>query len=203
MKPNAALAAMAVPGDNPVKAIVFDCFGVLYIDKKQHLLQSLSPSIAVELHDIFQQGNYGLLSREEYLKAATSLTGQTPEEFELASVGGFRLNDELIAKVKELKQSYKIGLLSNIGRGWIDDFFDTHQLRDLFDAVVLSGEEGIAKPHPSIYELAASRLDVETGECVMIDDVQENCAGADAAGMRAIHYVSNEQCLAELQSLLS
>lgn len=193
---NEAGAVMAAPG---IKAVVFDCFGVLYIDKRQNLLQSLSPSVAVQLHDIFQQGNYGLLSREEYIKAATALTGQTPEEFEAASAGGFRLNEELIAKVKELKRSYKVGLLSNIGRGWIDDFFDKHQLHDLFDAVVLSGEEGIAKPHPQIYELIAERMGVKPNECVMIDDLQENCAGADAVGMKAIHYISNDQCLAELE----
>lgn len=95
-----------------------------------------------------------------------------------------------------------MGLLSNIGRGWIDDFFDKHQLHDLFDAVVLSGEEGIAKPHPRIYELIAERLGVKPSECVMIDDLPENCAGADAAGMRSIFYVSNEQCLDELSALI-
>lgn len=190
---------MAAPD---IKAVVFDCFGVLYIDSRQNLLQSLPPSTAVELHDIFQQGNYGLLSREEYIKAATSLTGQTPEEFETASETGYRLNEPLIAKIQELKQSYKMGLLSNIGRGWIDDFFDKHQLHDLFDAVVLSGEEGIAKPHPRIYELIAERLGVKPSECVMIDDLPENCAGADAAGMRSIFYVSNEQCLDELSALI-
>lgn len=185
------------------KAVIFDCFGVLYIDKRQNMLQSLPPSVAVELHDIFQQGNYGLLSREEYVKAATSLTGQTAEEFVAASAGGYRLNEELIAKVRELKKSYKVGLLSNIGRGWIEDFFNEHQLHDLFDAVVLSGEEGVAKPHPQIYELASERLGVKLSECVMIDDVQENCAGADAVGMKSIYYVSNKQCLADLEKYTS
>lgn len=185
------------------KAVIFDCFGVLYIDKRQNMLQSLPPSVAVELHDIFQQGNYGLLSREEYVKAATSLTGQTAEEFVAASAGGYRLNEELIAKVRELKKSYKVGLLSNIGRGWIEDFFNEHQLHDLFDAVVLSGEEGVAKPHPQIYELASERLGVKLSECVMIDDVQENCAGADAVGMKSIYYVSNKQCLADLEQYTS
>ena len=200
MRPKEGRADMAAP---VTKAVIFDCFGVLYIDKRQNMLQSLPPSVAVELHDIFQQGNYGLLSREEYVKAATSLTGQTAEEFVAASAGGYRLNEELIAKVRELKKSYKVGLLSNIGRGWIEDFFNEHQLHDLFDAVVLSGEEGVAKPHPQIYELASERLGVKLSECVMIDDVQENCAGADAVGMKSIYYVSNKQCLADLEQYTS
>lgn len=191
---------MAAPD---ISAVVFDCFGVLYLDTRQNMLQNLPPEVAVELHDIFQQGNYGLLSREEYIKAVTTLTGQTPDEFIEVSTGGYRLNDKLIAKIRELKPHYKVGLLSNIGRGWIDDFFDKHQLHDLFDAVVLSGEEGIAKPHPRIYELVAERLGVPLGECVMIDDLQENCAGADAVGMKTIHFKTNEQCLAELETHLA
>lgn len=181
-----------------IKAIIFDCFGVLYINSRQSLLDSLPPEIALDLHDIFQQGNHGLLSREEFTKAATSLTGQTVEEFEAANVGGYRLNEELISKIHELKSTHKVALLSNIGRGWINDFFDKHQLHDLFDTVVLSGEEGVVKPQARIYELTAERLDVETSECVMIDDIQANCAGADAVGMKSIHFETNKQCLDEL-----
>lgn len=191
---------MAAPD---IKAVVFDCFGVLYLDTQQNLLQSLPPEVAVELHDIFQQGNYGLLSREEYIKASTALTGQTPAEFVEASTGGYRLNEELVAKIRDLKPHYKIGLLSNIGRGWIDEFFDAHQLHNLFDAVVLSGEEGIAKPHPRIYELISARLEVSPNECLLIDDLPENCSGADAVGMKAICYTSNNQCLVELETHLA
>lgn len=191
---------MAAPD---IKAVVFDCFGVLYFDPRQSILQSLPPSVAVELHDIFQQNNYGLLIKEEYIKAATSLTGQSPQEFEEMSSGGYRLNTELIEKIHELKGKYKVGLLSNIGRGWIDSFFDEHQLHELFDAVVLSGEEGVVKPQPRIYEISAERLGVALGECVLIDDSVDNCAGADIVGMKAIHYVSNAACLSELDSYLS
>ena len=191
---------MAVQG---IKAVIFDCFGVLYFDPRESVLQGLDPSVAVELHDIFQQNNYGLLSREEYIAAATALTGQTPEAFEEMSSGGYRLNTRLIETINDLKHSYKVGLLSNIGRGWIDDFFDKHQLHDLFDAVVLSGEVGIVKPQPQIYEMIAERLNVEPDECVFIDDSPENCAGADAVGMKAIHYKTNDQCLAELQEYVA
>lgn len=181
-----------------IKAIVFDCFGVLYINSRQSLLDSLPSDIALDLHDIFQQGNHGLLSREEFIQAATTLTGQTAEEFEAANVGGYRLNNDLVSKIQDLKSTYKVALLSNIGRGWINDFFDKHQLHDLFDTVVLSGEEGVVKPQARIYELTAERLGVEPSECVMIDDIQANCAGADAVGMKSILFETNEQCLGEL-----
>jgi len=194
---------MAALGTKPIKAVIFDCFGVLHFDPRQNILQSLPPRVAVELHDIFQQNNYGLLSKEEYIAAATALTGQTPAEFEEMSRSGYRLNTELVEKIHELKGKYKVGLLSNIGRGWIDSFFDEHQIHELFDAVVLSGEEGVVKPQPRIYEIAAERLSVELDECVLIDDSVDNCAGAEAVGMKSIHFVSSGQCLAELETYLS
>lgn len=191
---------MAAPA---VKAIIFDCFGVLYLDVKQSLLNTVPEKQAEQLADVFMQNNYGMMSREEYVMIVAEITGMTVKEFEDFTAFEHRLNTVLVDKIRTLKKDYKIGLLSNIGRGWIQEFFNTHEMHDLFDEVVLSGEEGIAKPHPHIYELMSSRLGVDESECVMIDDIEANCAGADAAGMRSIHFQTNRQCLRELDKMLA
>jgi putative hydrolase of the HAD superfamily len=90
---------------------------------------------------------------------------------------------------RTLKPQYKIGLISNIGQGWIQDFFDENQLHELFDVVVMSGVEGITKPNPLIYERAAERMGVSPNESLFIDDRPENCDGAQAIGMRSLLYV--------------
>jgi len=185
------------------RAVIFDCFGVLYLDAKQSLLNTLPAERAQELADIFQQNNYGLLSRDEYVKAAVQVSDMSEQKFVEFVAAEHRLNTVLIDEIKRLKSDYKIGLLSNIGRGWIDDFFSKNQLHDLFDTVVLSGEEGITKPHPDIFRLIATRLNVAPEQCVMIDDIADNCAGADAAGMRSIEFRSNPQTLKELGELLT
>lgn len=188
---------------NDIKAIIFDCFGVLYVNSKQSLLEILPAGQAQELKDVYQQADHGYLSRDEYLAAASQVTGKTVAELEAFIKSEHRLNKELGDHiVSELHPRYKIGMLSNIGRGWVDSFFDANQIHDLFDAVVLSGEEGITKPHPRIFEIMAERLGVKPYECVMIDDIEGNCAGADAVGMKAIHYTSNQQVIADLDSLL-
>ena len=41
------------------------------------------------------------------------------------------------------------------------------------------------KPQPEIYRLAAERLEVAPEECLFVDDLRENCEGAEAVGMTA------------------
>lgn len=186
-----------------IKAIIFDCFGVLYVDAHESFAAEF-PSVAQELSDVNQQADYGMIDRQDYVKAVAQLTGATPESV-VSFVNGEHEFNKVLGDyiVSELHSHYKIGMLSNIGRGWINSFFDINQLDNLFDAVVLSNEEGITKPHPRIYEITAERLGVEPYECVMIDDIEANCAGADAVGMHAIQYLSTRQTIAELKKLLA
>jgi putative hydrolase of the HAD superfamily len=187
-----------------IKAVIFDCFGVLYVDSKQSLLESISAERVQELRDIYQQSDHGFLGRDEYLQAVATISGKSVAEIEGFIASEHRFNEQLGDYiVSSLRPNYKIGMLSNIGRGWIDDFFDKNQIHDLFDAVTLSGEEGITKPHPRIYEIMAERLGVKPEQCIMIDDIPENCAGADAVGMKAIHYTSNQQVITDLKKLLA
>lgn len=187
---------MAAPG---IRAVIFDCFGVLYTDSKQSLLDIVPRERRRELQDLFTSNNYGYFGRGDYLRQVAAIVGRTEAEVTDYIAHEHHLNAALVTLIGEqLKGEYKIGLLSNIGREWIEDFFSRHQLHELFDEVVLSGEEGITKPHPAIFELMASRLGLDPSECVMIDDIAENCAGAEMADMQAIHYVSNRQLLEEL-----
>ncbi len=90
------------------------------------------------------------------------------------------------------------GLLSN---SWGNHDYPP-LITDLFDAVTVSGAEGMRKPDPAIYRLAAERLGVDPSLCVFVDDVETNCAGAEAVGMRAIHHTDADATIAELGSIL-
>lgn len=111
---------------------------------------------------------------------------------------GQELNSELIDFISNsLRPSYKIGLLSNIDRKWIDNFFEKHQLKDLFDTVIVSGDEGITKPDPVIYQRMCVKLGAKPDSCIMIDDLKENCIGAESIGMQSILFTSNEKLFEE------
>jgi putative hydrolase of the HAD superfamily len=76
-----------------------------------------------------------------------------------------------------------------------------YELESLFDDLVVSGEVGLRKPQPEIYELAASKAGVPPQACVMIDDFEHNAVAARAVGMHAIHHTDVDATLAELEQL--
>ena len=75
-------------------------------------------------------------------------------------------------------------------------------LPDVFDAIVLSGEVGLAKPDVRIFLLTAGKLGVEPADCVFVDDLIGNVRGAVAAGMVGVHHRRADATLAELAALL-
>jgi putative hydrolase of the HAD superfamily len=185
-----------------IKAIVFDCFGVLYLGAHR-ALEERWPKHATELDNLTRQLDYGYMDKDEYCRVAADIVGSTAQKIEDILKSEHTLNSPLITYIeKELKPKYKIAMVSNIGRGWIQNMFDEYLLENVFDVVVQSGDEGVTKPHPQIFELCAERLDLDTDQCVMVDDLPENIAGADAAGMRGIVYGNLRDLQKELAELL-
>jgi epoxide hydrolase-like predicted phosphatase len=72
---------------------------------------------------------------------------------------------------------------------------------ELFDVVVISGEVGLRKPQPEIYQLAASRLGYAPEECVFVDDLAPNIRGAATTGMLGILHRDPEVTIDELEAL--
>jgi epoxide hydrolase-like predicted phosphatase len=89
-----------------------------------------------------------------------------------------------------------------VSNSWSTSHYDRAMLEQIFDQLVISAEVGLHKPQPEIYRLAASRLELEPGECVFVDDLRENCEGAEAVGMIAVRHRSADQTLARLEELL-
>ncbi len=90
----------------------------------------------------------------------------------------------------------RTGLLSNAGGCGRPEW------PELFDAVVLSGLAGVAKPDEVAYRLVAERLGVEPARCVFVDDLRRNVLGAVAAGMTGVHHTSVDATLGELEVLI-
>jgi len=113
---------------------------------------------------------------------------------------GMGPDEAMIEAVKTAKRSgVRTGLISN---SWGRGRYDRDVFPQLFDGVVISGEVGLHKPEPEIFHLGAERIGVPAGECVFVDDLKENCAGAEAVGMSAILHRGAERTLPELERLL-
>ena len=112
---------------------------------------------------------------------------------------GMKPLDVMIAAVRNLRKAgVKTGLVSN---SWSTAHYDRALLDELFDAVLISGDLGMHKPEPEIYRLAAERVGTAPGACVFVDDLRENCEGAEALGMTAIRHREPEQTIARLSEL--
>ena len=96
--------------------------------------------------------------------------------------------EENIELVRRLRPAYRVGLLSNADRSLEERLRDGLRLDRLFDAVVVSGVVGIAKPDPRAYLLAAERLGLPPEACVFIDDAPRNVEAAREVGMTAIRF---------------
>jgi len=89
--------------------------------------------------------------------------------------------------VRALRPRYKLSVLSNADAA-LRGRLAREGLHDLFDDIVVSAEVGLAKPEPEVFHLAASRLGLAAGECVFVDDWDQNVAAAREVGMTAVLY---------------
>jgi HAD superfamily hydrolase (TIGR01509 family) len=69
--------------------------------------------------------------------------------------------------------------------------------------VVDSAFVGMRKPDREIYELSVRGFGdgVEMSDCVFVDDSADNCAGAEACGMRAVQYTGDGSVAAVREAL--
>ncbi len=112
---------------------------------------------------------------------------------------GLRPDEEMIAAVRAAGAAgIRTGLVSN---SWGLGIYDRAPI-DIFDEAVISGEVGMHKPQPEIYLLACERLAVAPADAVFVDDLRENCAGAEAVGMRAILHRTTGETVAALEDFL-
>jgi putative hydrolase of the HAD superfamily len=112
---------------------------------------------------------------------------------------GMKPLDSMVEAVRQLRSSGLLtGLVSN---SWSTAHYDRTLLAELFDTVVISAEVRMHKPQPEIYRLAAERLGVEPAACLFVDDLKENCEGAEAVGMTAIRHRTAPETIVRLSEL--
>jgi putative hydrolase of the HAD superfamily len=113
---------------------------------------------------------------------------------------GMSPDDEMLAAVRRAKQAgVRTGLISN---SWGRGRYDRTRFPELFDGTVISGEVGIRKPMPEIYEMGARAIGLSPPECVFVDDLPGNLKPARELGMATVHHRSAAETVPELERLL-
>jgi putative hydrolase of the HAD superfamily len=102
--------------------------------------------------------------------------------------------DDVLPALARLKPRYRLGLLTN--------GFSDHQRRKIagaqiggwFDAIVVSGDQGICKPDPAPFRAVLAQLGAESESAWMVgDSLQSDVQGAQNVGMKAVWVNRNEK----------
>lgn len=109
--------------------------------------------------------------------------------------------EELLDRLADERE---IGLITNGPERAQLDKLERLGWTDRFDAVVISGRLGTAKPDPAPFREACDRLEVDPADIVHVGDHPEHdIAGARSVGATAIHVVEGECSTRDEQMVLS
>lgn len=189
-----------------IRALIFDCFGVLITDALQQIRSELmreDPEAAREVSDIVAANNRGLMEPAESSRQIAALMGITIGDLRDRIGRGEERNEALFAQISLYRASYKTALLSNIAGSSLTRRFPAGELEKYFDLVAASAEIGHAKPDREAYLYVSDRLGVLPEECIFIDDKASFCAAAEAEGMHSIVYEDLASCTASIDRIVS
>ncbi|WP_044202204.1 HAD family phosphatase [Flammeovirga sp. OC4] len=190
------------------KAIIFDLGGVILNLRYENTLEKFAEILnkpvepfytkkqQTSLFDDYEKGN---ITSQEFRLGIRELLDEpiTDEQIDLAwNAMLLDLPVERIEMLKELKEKYRIFLLSNTNEIHIDAFNqivtntlgdDFGDFKQLFEKAYYSFEMGDRKPHPSIFETVVAKNNLDKATTLFIDDSIQHVEGAKQAGLHAHH----------------
>ncbi len=157
--------------------------------------------------DVFRRHGQEL-RLEDWERALGTQGGYDPalhlKELTGASLDGGALEDEtrrrhwaacrgqpLLPGVRErLDEAQALGLglaiASSSSSDWVGTWLDHHGIRERFGAVCTREDVARVKPEPDLFLLAAARLEVAPGACLVFEDSPNGIRAASRAGMRSV-----------------
>lgn len=105
--------------------------------------------------------------------------------------------------ILRLKPHFPLYVLTNTNAVHAVEWGRRHQgLLRHFKRVFVSSDMGCRKPEAAAYHKVQAGIGVPAGQVIFLDDTRENIAGAEAAGLRAVHVQRSEDIFQLAQTLL-
>lgn len=193
------------------KAVVFDVGRVLFhwqlrslfekiIDDKAELDWFLSNVVTEEWHFAHDRG----VTLGEMLPARIR---QFPDQALRIAAYAARFNETAPAPVEGVHpivyrlrhEGVPLFCLTNFGDELFAEFRADHAIFDVFEDIIVSGEERIAKPDPRIYEIVEQRSGFAPSALFFTDDNPDNVAAATARGWDAHLFTDASSLEAQLE----
>ena len=198
-----------------IRAIIFDFGRVISAPKPSSLFHSYEDELGLEPGTInpimfdsqaWQDALVGRKTVEEFWHEIGPELGLNS----VKEVDAFRhryradeeINEGVLDLISRLHGNYKLAVLSNAPPGlahWLADW----KLLNFFEVVFCSGDEGIAKPDPTAFELTLERLRLKPDEVVFIDDTLEHVEASRKMGLHGILFTTAEELEKELNLFLA
>jgi FMN phosphatase YigB (HAD superfamily) len=199
-----------------IKAIIFDMGGVILRTCDETPRKELAEELGVSLDwlkleiffsDSAIRSEEGYLDKYEHWKIILNKFGipdaGNPKKYDEKFWSGDYLDNSLVQYFAELKNKYKLGLISNAFKGARDWIESHYQFMQYFDYSVFSYEIHLRKPDTKIFHHVCHELGVQPEQSVFVDDMLVNVEGARAAGLFAVHYQDKDQLEIELSKIIS
>lgn len=199
-----------------IKAIIFDYNGVVKTINKYFFddVESIFSLSAEEkeyakkmTRDLFEQLDKGLLDEDSFwLKFSQRINKSMPVNVkELARKlfnEHFELYEEVVNMLKNLKTNGYVTAVLSDTFPYMADITRERNGYDYFDKVYLSCEVGFVKPQKEFYELAVKDLVVLPGECIFIDDNEDNLLPAEKLGMKTVLAKKPDQIVEDVWAII-
>jgi len=194
-----------------IKNIVFDIGGVLADFKVVEFLAGkgfdgamikriIKASVMTPFWGQFERDE---ITEEEALKGFASTDPEIEEELGKAfsSVEGMLLGrDFAIPLVQNLHEAgYKVYYLSNYSRKAYNECGESLSFMPYMDGGIVSFRVGKTKPDPQMYLQFLDEFGLKAGECLFVDDTEENVVAAKSLGFEGIVFRSYEQLLEDMK----
>jgi len=153
--------------------------------------------------ELIRRFDGGVLTPEQFCAQVNRAIGADvpTEDFYGTYKDIFSLNGPVVDVLTRVKSAgFPTVLLSNVDPVRFDFIRGRYPEILFFDAYVLSYELKLLKPDPAIYLEAARRAGTPPAECLLIDDMDRNIEGAEAAGLRGVLYTPETDLEAELRA---
>ena len=193
-------------------AVVFDLGGVLIRWDPRHLYRQLMPEDEIDafLDEVgFHAWNHEQDAGAAWGPAVEEHAALFPHRRELLAAYPARFPDSLDGPVEGtvaiLAELHAAGTRLVALTNWSAELFPhaeaAFEFLALFEGIVVSGREGVAKPDPAVFDLLLSRYDLDPARTVFVDDSPANVAAAAAAGLQALAFTGPDQLRRDLSRL--
>ena len=151
--------------------------------------------------DSFKELMKGNISEDEYLDDVFKINNWKVDKelFKTVIRKNFHKEVEgMIRLIEELSKKYKLILLSDHAREWIEYIDKIHPFLNLFVRKYFSFQTGEIKREKRAFELLLNEDNLQAGDCLFIDDSPANIKAAKEVELNTIHFQNVEKLRIEI-----